>query len=149
VGISTNKLHLSIFPKLPVGRLLENNVKIGRTNRNFWNRLTISPQELLAYAGHLDIIFLRSKSTVSYLHRFFMRSYYDHVGILLKDEAERPYLLEAINEKGVIISPLENLLTSYSEEHQEIGYRKLLADPQKLPLEHLESYVNSLIGKKY
>ena len=54
-----------------------------------------------------------------------------------------------VNEKGVIISPLENLLSSYHEEYEEIGYRKLIAKPNLLPLESLENYVNSLIGKKY
>ena len=78
-----------------------------------------------------------------------MRSHYDHVGVLLKDEMEKPYILEVVNEKGVIISPLENLLSSCQEEYEEIGYRKLIAKPNFLPLESLENYVNSLIGKKY
>jgi hypothetical protein len=34
---------------------------------------------------------------MSSVHRFFMRSDYDHVGLLLKDEAERTYLLEAVH----------------------------------------------------
>jgi hypothetical protein len=63
---------------------------------------------------------------VSKLHRFFMRSYYDHVGILLKDEAAKPYILEVVHEKGVILSPLKNLLASGSLDYEEIGYRKLL-----------------------
>lgn len=54
-----------------------------------------------------------------------------------------------VNEKGVIISPLQNLLNSASEDYEEVGYRKLLSHPELLPLEMLEYYVNSLIGKKY
>lgn len=66
-----------------------------------------------------------------------MRSHYDHVGLLLKDEAEKPYILEVVNEKGVVISPLENLLHSASEEYEEIGYRKLLPESSHLNLESL------------
>ena len=113
--IKINLLHLSIYSSIPPSVLLEANQKIGKRNCNFWNKLTISPKELLNYASHMDILFLKSKSIFSYVHRFFMRSEFDHVGILLKDEAEIPYLLEVINEKGVIITPLENLLVSCGE----------------------------------
>lgn len=76
---------LDLFPKLKQENLMENNKKIGKSNANFWNNLTISKHELLKYASHLDIIFMRSKNPISYLHRFFMRSYYDHVAVLIKD----------------------------------------------------------------
>ena len=72
--IKINLLHLSIYPRLSASVVLEANQKIGRTNGNFWNKLTISPKELLNYASHMDILFMRSKSTFSTLHRFFMRS---------------------------------------------------------------------------
>ena len=64
---------------------MQSNQKFGKSNVNFWNRLTISSHELFHYASHLDIIFLRSKNPIYYVHRFFMRSYYDHVAILIKD----------------------------------------------------------------
>lgn len=64
-----------------------------------------------------------------------MRSHYDHVGLLLKDEAERTYLLEAVHEKGVTLSRLDALLQSASEEYEEIGYRKLI------PLEPLQLHL--------
>lgn len=115
--IKTNLLHLSVFSPLTSERLLESNQKIGKSNQNFWNSINISPKELLIYASHLDIVFLRSRSRFSCLHRFFMRSRYDHVGLLLKDEEGKPYLLEVISQKGVVISPLENLLASCSEEY--------------------------------
>ena len=92
-NIKTNLLHLSIFPKIPPAAIMDCHQKIGKSNANFWNRITITPSELMNYGSHLDIIFLRSKSLFSSIHRFFMRSHYDHVGILLKDEMEKPYLL--------------------------------------------------------
>lgn len=92
-SLAADPQELSIFPPLAPAKLLENNQKIGKANINFWNTLTISPFELASYASHLDIIFFRSKSMFSGLHRFFMRSHYDHVGILLKDEAEKLYIL--------------------------------------------------------
>jgi hypothetical protein len=48
--------------------------------------MVISTQELLKYGSHMDIVLLRSKNPIFYLHRFFMRSHYDHVGVLVKDE---------------------------------------------------------------
>jgi hypothetical protein len=138
------------FPRLRSEELLQSNQKIGSSNGNFWNKLTISSGELLRYAGHLDILFLRSRNPFFYLHRFFMRSYYDHVAILVKDEAERVYLFEAVQSKGVSLSSLHSLLLSFREDYVEIGYRKLLPKhPKLLQLEPLEDYINSLIGKKY
>ena len=59
---------------------------MGISEGNFWNRMMISTQELLKYGSHMDIVLLRSKNPIFYLHRFFMRSHYDHVGVLVKDE---------------------------------------------------------------
>ena len=84
-NIKTNLLHLSIFPKIPPIAIMESHQKFGKSNTNFWNRITITPSELMNYGSHLDILFLRSKSVFSSIHRFFMRSHYDHVGVLLKD----------------------------------------------------------------
>ena len=104
---------------------------------------------MLRYASHLDILFMRSRSKISYLHRFFMRSHYNHVGILLKDEMEKAYLLEVVSERGVIISPLSHFLSSCHEDYEEIGYRKLVFPDGHLSVEMLERYINSLLGKKY
>ena len=62
-------------------------------NVNFWNKITISIHELYSYASHLDIIFFRSKTPGSMFQRLFMRSYFDHVGILLKNELDQIFLL--------------------------------------------------------
>jgi hypothetical protein len=141
---------LGEFPRVRQEELLQANQKFGSSNGNFWNKLTISSGELLRYAGHLDILFLRSRNPFFYLHRFFMRSYYDHVAILVKDETERLYLFEAVQSKGVCLSSLHSLLLSFREDYEEIGYRKLIPKhPKLLQLEPLEDYINSLIGKKY
>jgi hypothetical protein len=71
----------------------------------------------MKYASHLDIILLRSKNPIFYLHRFFMRSHYDHVGVLIKDESERLFLFEAIQSKGVCISSFDSLLTTFQDEY--------------------------------
>jgi hypothetical protein len=93
---------------------------------------------LFRYASHLDIIFLRSKNPISYVHRFFMRSYYDHVAILIKDESERVFLFESVQSKGVCLSSLESLLNGFHEQYEEMGYRKLVVeDAKKLELDHL------------
>lgn len=76
---------LELFPKIKSESLLETNFKLSSKTGNFWNSLVISVPELVKYASHLDIILLRSKNPLFYLHRFFMRSYYDHVAILIKD----------------------------------------------------------------
>jgi hypothetical protein len=55
-------------------------------NSNFWNNIDISLQELVKYSSHLDILLFRSKSPIAYLSRLFMRSYYDHVAIIIKSE---------------------------------------------------------------
>lgn len=73
------------FPKIYIENLLQTNQKIAsQYNHNYWNKLDISEHELYAYCSHLDILLLRSKNPVSYLSRFFMRSYYDHVALIIK-----------------------------------------------------------------
>ena len=81
-----NAEDLCLFPKIRKESILESNSKLGISEGNFWNRMLISTQELLKYGSHMDIILLRSKNPIFYLHRFFMRSHYDHVGVLVKDE---------------------------------------------------------------
>jgi hypothetical protein len=129
---------------------METNFKLGGKSGNFWNNLVISTHELIKYGSHMDIILLRSKNPIFYLHRFFMRSYYDHVAVLIKDETERLFLFEAIQSKGVCISSLESLLTTFRDEYEELGYRKLLIENQtNFHIDHLEEYINSLLGSKY
>lgn len=37
------------------------------------------------FVNQLDIIFFKSKNPITSVHRLFMRSKFDHVGILLRD----------------------------------------------------------------
>lgn len=53
----------------------------------------ISNKEFLSYANHLDIIFMRSKAGAIKFQRLFMRSYYDHIGIVVKDETNNIFFL--------------------------------------------------------
>lgn len=71
---------------------------------NYWNKITISVKEMVEYANQLDIIFFRSKKPIASLHRLFMRSQFDHVGILLKDSYNKVLILEAIESRGVWVN---------------------------------------------
>lgn len=98
----------------------------------------------------MDIILLRSKNPIFYLHRFFMRSHYDHVGLLVKDETERLFVLEAIQSKGVCLSSLSSLLLTLHDEYEQLAYRKLICKSTSgLHIEQLEDYINVILGSKY
>lgn len=141
---------LALFPKIKPESLLDNNSKLGISEGNFWNRLIISIPELTKYGSHMDIILMRSKNPIFYLHRFLMRSHFDHVGVLVKDETERLFVLEAIQSKGVCLSSLDSLLLTFQEEYEELAYRKLIVQGNaSLHIEHLESYINNILGSKY
>lgn len=74
-----------MYPKISIESLVQMNQKIAsQYNHNFWNKIDISVTELSAYCSHLDILLLRSKNPVSYFSRFIMRSYYDHVALIIK-----------------------------------------------------------------
>lgn len=76
---------LSLYPEISIDNLVQVNQKIGsQYNHNFWNKIDISMAELCAYCGHLDILLFRSKHPASYFSRFLMRSYYDHVALIIR-----------------------------------------------------------------
>jgi hypothetical protein len=139
------------FPRIRRERLLESNSKLGTSEGNFWNSSLISAQELLKYASHMDLLLLRSKNPIFYLHRLLMRSHFDHVGLLLKDDTERLFVLEAIQSKGVCLSSLESLLLTFGEEYEELAYRKLVVREGRegVKVEELENYINTVLGSKY
>jgi hypothetical protein len=79
-----------------------------------------------------------------------MRSEFDHVAILLKDNCDSVLVLEAIESRGVWINSWKQMLPIFREHYEEIAYRKLLMDEKyKIDLQSLENYLDMVIGTKY
>ena len=98
-------------PKITSNQIESSHCKL--YNYNFWNRIYVSNQELLTYASHLDIVFFKSKATMASIHRLFMRSSFDHVGLLIRDSCNRLLILEAIESRGVWINEWNSMLPSF------------------------------------
>ena len=73
---------------------LRNSKQSDKQTRNYyWNKIFISQEEFKSYTSHLDIIFFRSRRSSASLHRLMMRSHFDHVGLLFKDENDCVFVL--------------------------------------------------------
>lgn len=109
---------MTLYPQISIESLLQMNQKFAsQYNYNYWNKLDISVPELCAYSSHLDILLLRSKNPVAYVSRFFMRSYYDHVALVIKSDLHETFVFEAIESRGVCLIDLETFLKINSEEY--------------------------------
>lgn len=72
--------------------------------QNFWNQIYITNEEFLSYGHHLDIVFFKSKDTVTNFQRILMGSEFDHVALILRNSKNELLVLEAIESRGVWVN---------------------------------------------
>jgi len=78
----------------------------------------------------------------------FLRRVLDHVGILLRYQNGKLFLLEATSTEGVEISEW-NTASNYSKIYEQIVYRKLFFKRTSQTVTKLEQFLKSVRGRKY
>ena len=126
----------------------------------FWKHRTISHGEVLERADTADLILFSGKRFASKFQRFLTRSRFgiaahfieiiDHVGMILRYQDGRLFLLEATNNEGVGVSEwTEESAKDYREVYKRIVYRQLQYKRSYQLVTKLEQFLKKARGKKY
>ncbi|ETW34449.1 hypothetical protein PFTANZ_04839 [Plasmodium falciparum Tanzania (2000708)] len=120
------------------------------TDCNFWkiHRISVDVFESIADTG--DIVLFRSDVTVARLQRIFTRGEYDHIGMILRNDRNNLFILEALSNTGIILTPWKLFKENkWNEIYSRLTLRRLTWDNSEENLQKLLSFLKDAIGKKY
>ncbi|KMZ98859.1 hypothetical protein PVNG_00653 [Plasmodium vivax North Korean] len=117
---------------------------------NFWkiDRISVDVFESIADKG--DIVLFRSNVASAKLQRIITRGEYDHIGMILRNDKKGIFLLEALSNMGIILTPWELFRKNrWNEAYTRIALRRLTWDNSEQNLQKLLHFLKNTIGKKY
>lgn len=117
---------------------------------NFWkiDRISVDVFESIADTG--DIVLFRSNVASAKLQRIITRGEYDHIGMILRNDKKGIFLLEALSNMGIILTPWELFRKNrWNEAYTRIALRRLTWDNSEQNLQKLLHFLKNTIGKKY
>ncbi|SOV82239.1 conserved Plasmodium protein, unknown function [Plasmodium reichenowi] len=120
------------------------------TDCNFWKIYRISVDVFESIADTGDIVLFRSDVTVAKLQRIFTRGEYDHIGMILRNDRNNLFILEALSNTGIILTPWKLFKENkWNEIYSRLTLRRLTWDNSEENLQKLLSFLKDAIGKKY
>ncbi|CRH00745.1 conserved Plasmodium protein, unknown function [Plasmodium relictum] len=120
------------------------------SENNFWkiDRISVDVFEAIADTG--DIVLFRSKVTSAKLQRIITGGEYDHIGMILRNDKNNLFLLEAISNMGIILTPwILFIKNKWNESYSRIALRRLTWNNSEENLQNLLEFLKNTIGKKY
>ncbi|VWU49958.1 PH domain-containing protein, putative [Hepatocystis sp. ex Piliocolobus tephrosceles] len=120
------------------------------TEHNFWklDRISVDVFEKIADTG--DILLFRSKVMTAKIQRVLTRGEYDHIGMILRNDKNDLFILEALSNMGVILTPWYSFKKNkWIEQYTRIALRRLIWDNCEENLQKLLNFLKNTVGKKY
>ncbi|SBT77542.1 conserved Plasmodium protein, unknown function [Plasmodium ovale] len=120
------------------------------SENNFWkiDRISVDIFESIADTG--DIVLFRSNHATAMLQRMITRGEYDHIGMILRNDKNNLFLLEALSNMGIILTPWELFRKNkWNEAYARIALRRLTWDNSEENLQNLLNFLKNTIGQKY
>ncbi|SCO92995.1 conserved Plasmodium protein, unknown function [Plasmodium malariae] len=120
------------------------------SENNFWkiDRISVDVFESIADTG--DIVLFRSNVVSAKLQRMLTRGEYDHIGMILRNDKNNLFLLEALSNMGIVLTPWDLFRKNrWNEAYARIALRRLTWDNSEENLRNLLNFLKNTIGKKY
>ncbi|CRG93971.1 conserved Plasmodium protein, unknown function [Plasmodium gallinaceum] len=120
------------------------------SENNFWKIDRISVEVFEAIADTGDIILFRSNVISGKLQRILTGGDYDHIGMILRNDKNDLFLLEAISNMGIILTPWTLFVKNkWNEAYSRISLRRLTWNNSEENLQKLLDFLKNTVGKKY
>jgi hypothetical protein len=118
--------------------------------RHYWRHCYISEQSFISTASTGDVILFQGKSNLAKTQRFFTRSKYDHVGLVLRYSSGDLGFFQAIQGEGVSVVSWETFKDNHWEDlYSMVSYRQLTAVRSEEMLHKLQTFVGRVSGRRY
>lgn len=118
--------------------------------QNFWRYPFINAADFYQQVESGDILLFRGTDRAARLQRTATRALYDHVGLMLRGDDGRVYLLEATGTQGVNTLSWDTFLAKrWDKCYNWVAYRKAYFPRTEEQMNALEDYVHSVLGHRY
>lgn len=117
---------------------------------NYWRHIYLTEFDFKRYASTGDILLFKGNSHLAKVQRFFTRSKYDHVAMLMRYASGELGFLEAIQNDGVQVISWDDFKTNnWHNLYSVMSFRQLTANRSESMLQRLQQFIERVKGRRY